>query len=66
MLDRIQISNAFNIDMDKAHVLEHILGDWMGSVSYMSTKVEIQLSPRSGGGSKRKGEYRISKFESKR
>ena len=26
MLDRMQVSNALNIDMDKAHVLENILG----------------------------------------
>ena len=32
----------------------------------MSTKVEIQLPPRSGVGIKHKGDCRISKFDSKR
>ena len=32
----------------------------------MSTNVEIQFLPRSVGGSKRKGDLRISKFDSKR
>ena len=66
MLDGTQVSNALIIDMDKAHVLENLLGDWLASVSYMSANVEIQFPPRSGGGSKCKGDRRISKFDSKR
>ena len=52
--------------MDKAHVLDNILRDWLGSVSYMSAQVAIQFPPRSGGGNKCKGDCRISKFNSKR
>ena len=64
MIDRIQASNSLTIDMAKAYVLDNLLRDWLGSVSYMSAKVEIQFPPRSGGGIKRKGDRRISKFNS--
>ena len=37
----MQVSNELTIDMTKAHVLDNLLGDWMGSVSYMSSKVVI-------------------------
>ena len=66
MLDGIQVSNALTIYMAKAHLLDNLLGDWMGSVSYISSKVAIQLPPRSGGGIKRKGDRRVSKFDSKK
>ena len=62
----MQVSNALTIYMAKARVLDHLLGDCLGSVSYMSSKVEIQFFPRSVGGIKRKGDRRISKFDSKR
>ena len=62
----MQVSNALTIDMAKAHVLENLLGDCLGSVSYMSAKVAIQFPPRSGVWIKRKGDLRISKFDSKR
>ena len=65
MLDGMHVSNALTIYMAKAHVLDNILGDWMGSVSYIFSKVAIQLPPWSGGGIKRKGDRRISKFDSK-
>ena len=52
--------------MEKDHVLENIFGDWLGSIYCMSAKVAIQFPSRSGGGSKRKGDHRISKFDSKR
>ena len=64
MLDGMQISNALTIDMAKSRVLENILGYFLGSVSYMSDKVVIQFPPSSGGGSKCKGDCRISKFNS--
>ena len=54
----MQVSNALTIDMYKAHVLGNILIDWLGSVSYMSAKVEIQFPLRLGGGIKRKGDFR--------
>ena len=66
MLDRMQVSNTLTIAMDKAHVLDRILGYCLGSVSYMSAKVVIQFSPTPGGGIKLKGDSRISKFDSKR
>ena len=66
MLDGMQISNEINIDISKAHVLENILVDCLGYVSYMYSKVAIQFPPRSGGGIKRKGGRMISKFDSKR
>ena len=62
----MQVSNALTIDMAKAHVLENLLGDCLGSVSYMSAKVAIQFPSRSGGGNNIKGDRRISKFDSKR
>ena len=49
MLARIQTSNPLTIDMAKAYVLDNLLGNWLGSVSYMSFKVAIQFPPRSGG-----------------
>ena len=61
MLGGMQVSNMLTIDIARAHVLENILGDWLGSVSYMFIKVAIQLPPRSGGGIKSKGDRRISK-----
>ena len=39
MPDGIQVSNALTIDVAKAHVLDNILVDWMGFVSYMYDKV---------------------------
>ena len=66
MIDGMQVSKALIIDMANAHVLENLLGYWLGSVSYMSAKAAIQFPPRLVGGSKRKGDYRISKFDSKR
>ena len=66
MLDRIQVANVLNIDMVKARILYNLLGDWMGSLSYMDAKVEIQFPPSSGEEGKRKGDHRISKFDSKR
>ena len=66
ILGGMQVANALTIDMSKARVLDNILRYWMGSVSYMSVKVAIQFSPRSGGGGKRKSYRRISKFDSKR
>ena len=58
MLDGVQVSNELNIYMEKANVLDNLLGDWLGSVSYMSAKVEIQFPLRLGGGIKRKGDFR--------
>ena len=46
MLDGMQVSNALNINMAKAHVLDNLLGDWLWSVSYMYTKVAIKFLPR--------------------
>ena len=66
MLDGIQVSNTITIDMAKAHILDNLLGYWLESASYMYIKVEIQLPPRLGGGIKRKGDRRISKFDSKK
>ena len=66
MLDGIQVSNVLTIDMAKGHVLDNILADWLGSVSYMSAKVEIQFLPRLGGGRNRKDDYRIYKLYSNR
>ena len=66
MLDGIQASNTLTIDIAKAHVLDNILVDWMGYISYMLAKVAIEFHPRSGGGIKRKGDRKISKFDSKR
>ena len=48
MLDGMQVSNALNIDMAKASVIDILLVDWVGSVSYMPAKVEIQPPPSSG------------------
>ena len=66
MIDGIQVSNALTIDMAKARVLDNLLVHWLGSVSYMSDKVEIQFPQRSRGRIMRKGYCRISKFDSKR
>ena len=52
--------------MANDHVLENLLGYWLGSVYYMSANMEIQFPPRPGGGIKRKSDSRISKFDSKR
>ena len=52
--------------MAKAYVLDNLLRDWLGSVSYMSAKVEIKFPPRWVGGIKHKGNCRISEFDSKR
>ena len=65
ILDVMKATNALTIDMAKAHVLDNLLEDWMGSISYISAKVAIQFPPRSIGGSKRKGYCRISKFDYK-
>ena len=45
----MQKANSLTIDMAKDHVLDNILGDWLGSVSYVSSKVTIKSPPRSGG-----------------
>ena len=66
MMDGMQESNALTIYMAKAHILDNLLEDWLGSVSYMSTNMEIQFNSRSGRGGKRKGDHRISKLKSKR
>ena len=66
MPDGMQLSNALTIDITKAHVLDNLLGDCLGSVSYMSSKVETQFPPRSGGLIKRKGDRRIFKFDFRR
>ena len=60
MLDVMQVANALTIDMAKAHNIDIILGDCLGSVSYMSSKVAIQFPPRSEEDIKRKGDSRIS------
>ena len=52
--------------MDKDHVIDNILGDWLGSISYMSAKVAIKPPQSSGGWSKHKGDTRIYKFDLKR
>ena len=62
----MQVANTLTIDMAKSHVLDNLLGYWLVSVSYMSSKVEIQFPPMSEGGSKHKGDRRISKFDSNR
>ena len=62
----MQLSNALTIDITKAHVLDNLLGDCLGSVSYMSSKVETQFPPRSGGWINRKGDRRIFKFDFRR
>ena len=41
----MQVSNTLTVDISKAHVLDNLLEYWLGSVSYMSTKVEIQFPP---------------------
>ena len=33
MRDGMQVSNTLNIDMTKAHVIDNLLGYWLGSVS---------------------------------
>ena len=66
MLDGMQLANALTIDTEKAHVIDNILLDWLGYVSYMSAKAAIQFPPRSGGCIKCKGDLRISKLYSKR
>ena len=60
----MQASNALTIDMAKSCVLYNLLIYCLGSVYYMSEKVKIQFPPRLGGGNKRKGGRRISKFDS--
>ena len=42
----MQVSNTLTINMAKAHILDNLLEDWLGSVSYMSAKVVIQFPPR--------------------
>ena len=66
MLDRMQLSNALTIDINKARVLDNLLEDCLSSISYMSSKVKIQFPPRSGGGIERKGDRRIPTFYFKR
>ena len=66
MIYGMQASNALTINMAKYHVLDNLLGDWIGFISYMYSKVEIQLPPRLREGIKRKGDHRISKLDSKR
>ena len=41
MLDVMQVYNALTIDMAKAHVLDNLLVDCLGYVSYISFKVVI-------------------------
>ena len=62
----MQVSKELTVDMVKPDILDNILGDWLGFVSYMSAKVAIQFPSRSGGGNNIKGDRRISKFDSKR
>ena len=66
MLDEMQVANALTIDMDKAHVFDNLLVDFLIYVSYMSSKVAMQFPPRSGGGGKHKFDLRISKLDSNR
>ena len=66
MLDGVKVSNALIIDMEKSHVIDNPLVDWLGSESYMPTKVVIQFRTRSGGESKCMDDRRISKLESNR
>ena len=62
----MQVSNALTIDMTKSHFIDNILGDWLGSVSYMYVKMVIQFLTRLGGGIKSKVDHRIFKLDSKR
>ena len=41
MLEGMQVSNTLTIDIAKAHVLENLSGDWLGSDPYKSAKVAI-------------------------
>ena len=41
MLDGMHVSNTLTIDMAKAHVLDNLLVDCLGYVSYISFKVVI-------------------------
>ena len=45
MLDGINVSNSIIITMAKSHVTDNLLGDWMGAVQYMSTKVTLEFPP---------------------
>ena len=47
MLDGINVSNSMIITMAKSHVTDVLLGDWMGAVQYMSTKVTLEFPPTS-------------------
>ena len=45
MLNGMWVSNTLTIDTEKANVLGNLLGDWLGSVSYIPVKLEIQFPP---------------------
>ena len=43
MLDGINASNI--IVIDKSHVINNLLGNWMGAVQYMSIKIILEFPP---------------------
>ena len=45
MLKGITISNSIIITMAKSHVLDNLLDNWAGAVSYMSTKILLEFPP---------------------
>ena len=45
MLDGMNVNNSIIITMVKSHVTDNLLGNWMGAVQYMSTKVTLEFPP---------------------
>ena len=56
MLDGIRVMNKIILTMVKEHVLNTMMGDWLGATSYMSTKVAVQFLPCLNGKWKARGD----------
>ena len=53
LLAGINVQNAPAINNAKEYIKDHLLGDWVGAVTYMATKITKQFPPRTAGQKRR-------------
>ena len=48
MMDGVQVQGQILITLAKDHIQNHLMGDWIGAVSHMSTKIAMAFPPKAG------------------
>ncbi len=57
MLHGIQVKNSLAIQLGKEHEKNNLLGDWLGAMAHMSSKVLEEFPPCSGGGKQKSKDF---------